>query len=330
MIGARWLTALLLVCGAQAFAAESSQSTAEAMALLQRMSQAARGLNYSGVFVYQVNGRTETSRITHFSDASGEQEKLETLDGPVREVIRIKDEVRCYLPNDKMVVLDRAGSVRFPGRVISMVSALPEHYEMRVGAPVRIAGRDAIQLSLFPRDEFRYGYKLWADKETGLLLRARLVNAKGDVLEHFGFSEIALHITPDKEKVRSRYADQTDWVVVNARGGDVRPDDVSWTFKGVPPGFRQVSSIRRPLRKDGAEAYHAVFSDGLASISVFVEPAVESRGVTPQPSNSGPIGIYKRMYASQMITAIGEVPMAALQAAADGVSLRSKPSRSIR
>ena len=324
MIGARWLAALLLLTGIQAQAAEPASNPADALALLQRMSQAARGLNYSGIFVYQVNGRTETSRVTHFSDASGEQEKLETLDGPVREVVRVKDEVRSYLPNDKMIVLDRAGSVRFPGRVISMVGALTEHYEMRVGSPIRVAGRDAVQLSLFPRDEFRYGYKLWADKETGLLLRARLVNAKGDVLESFGFSEIALNIPLDRDKVRSRYADHGDWLVVNARGGDVRPDEVPWTFK-APSGFRQVSSVRRPLRKDGAEAYHAVFSDGLASISVFVEPAVEARGVTPQPSHSGPIGIYKRMYSNQMITAIGEVPMPALQAIADGVNTRSKP-----
>ena len=116
----------------------------------------------------------------------------------------------------------------------------------------------------------------------------------------------------------------SDWETVNARGVDVRSADVGWIFRDLPPGFRKVSLTRRALHRDSPEAYHAVFSDGLVSISVFIESAASRGGVTPTPSTAGSIGIFKRMNADHMIVTLGEVPMAALRRVAEGVEPRKR------
>ncbi|HEX5125937.1 MAG TPA: MucB/RseB C-terminal domain-containing protein [Rhodocyclaceae bacterium] len=295
---------------------------------LQRMNKASRGINYSGTFVYQSHGRTETSHVVHVVDASGEHEKLETLetpDGQPREVIRTNDEVLSYLPQDRLVIVDRADVGGFPGRLINTMGALSDFYSMHLGDVSRIAGRDAQLLVLEPRDEMRYGHELWADVLTGLLLKARMVNDKTEAVEQFEFNDISIGGYIDHDKIKSRYSHAADWVVVNARGTEVHPEDVNWVFRGLPPGFKQISFVRRPLKREGPEAYHAVFSDGLATISVFVEPSQgRSMSVPPTASLAGSIGIYKRIMAEYQVTTLGEVPMAALKHVAEGVELRKK------
>ncbi|MDB5888263.1 MAG: siderophore-interacting protein [Rhodocyclales bacterium] len=315
---ARILAALMLM--ALAGAAVAQGSSPDATMWLHRMSQASRTLNYSGLFVYQSGGRTESSRITHVVDGSGQQERLETVDGASREVIRNNDEVQTFFPKERLLVIDRAVAGSFPGRAVSVVSGLGDFYVVRLGDVERIAGRDAQAIRLEPRDDMRYGHELWADVATGLLIKARMLRAPGDVVEEFAFSDLLVGPQVDRERVKPRYSRTSDWTILNARGTDLRPDEFGWVFRGLPPGFKQVSLARRPIRKDGPEALHAVFSDGLATISVFIEPnSGRNMSVAPVQSHSGPIGIYKSSKGEVMVTAIGEVPPTALRRVAESV-----------
>lgn len=293
---------------------------------LQRMNQASHALNYTGVFLYQSQGRSETSYIVHLVDASGEHERLETLAGAPREVVRHNEDVQCFLPLDRVVVNDRLLPGRQPGRLISKPAALAEFYNIRLGALARVAGRDTQQLVLEPRDDMRYGHQLWVDLASGLLLRAHMLNEQGTIVEQFSFSEVALGVDIDREKLKPKAARSGDWKVINARGVELLAPDSGWIFRKLPPGFRSVSLLKRPVRRGGENAVHAVFSDGLANVSVFVEAVAEgATGVAQSaPVSGGSTGIYRRVVGDRMVTVLGEVPALALQRIAEGVERRSK------
>jgi sigma-E factor negative regulatory protein RseB len=298
----------------------------DALDWLQRMNQAAKTLNYTGVFVYQSRGRSETSKVTHLADASGEHERLETLDGAPREVVRNNEEVLCYLPAERLVVVDKAGVGRFPERLVARPSTLGENYMVRLGEVGRVAGREAQLILLLPRDEMRYGYQLWADTSTGLLLKARMVGDSSDVIEQFAYTELSLGGPADREKLRPRTVRAPDWQVVNVRGIDLRPEDVPWSFRGLPTGFRLQSIVKRVMHGGSAEALHAVFSDGLANVSVFIEQTGKGSTVPASAStaSTGSTGIFKRMSGDHLVTALGEVPAQTLQRIAEGVEARKK------
>lgn len=291
---------------------------------LQKMNQAARTLNYTGVFVYQSRGRSETSRVMHLADAAGEHERLETLDGSPREVLRNNDEVYCYLPIERLVVVDKAGAGRFPERLVARPSALGENYLVRLGETMRVAGREAQMISLLPRDEMRYGYQMWADAATGLLLKARMMGEASEVIEQFAFTELNLGVTMDRERLRPRANTPTDWRIVNVRGVELRPEDMPWGFKSLPSGFRMTSMVRRPMHGGASEAVHAVFSDGVANVSLFIEAA--AKGSVPKEGvvNSGSTGIFRRLIGDTLITALGEVPALSLRRFAESVEPRKK------
>jgi sigma-E factor negative regulatory protein RseB len=253
-------------------------------------------------------------------DGSGQQERLETVDGGSREVIRNNDEVQTFFPKERLLVIDRAVAGSFPGRAVTVVSGLSDFYVVRMGDVERVAGRDTQSIRLEPRDDMRYGQELWADMATGLLIKARMLRGPNDVVEQFSFSDVLIGPQVDRESVKPRYSRTSDWTVLNARGTDLRADEFGWAFRGLPPGFKQVSLARRPIRRDGPEALHAVFSDGLATVSVFIEPNNgRNMSVAPVQSHAGPISIFKSSKGDVIVTAIGEVPPAALRRIAESV-----------
>ncbi|MDD3354115.1 MucB/RseB C-terminal domain-containing protein [Zoogloea sp.] len=301
-----------------------AQTPADPITWLGRISSAAHKLNYTGTFTYQSGKNVETSRIAHLVDATGEYERLETLDGSPREVVRSNDEVQCALPEQKLLIVDQvAGRRSFPARLPRSPADLAEHYRIRKGEVGRVAGMESQQIILEPKDDMRYGHHLWADAASGLLLRAKLVNDKGEAIEQFGFTEVTIGNTVDKDKVRPRFVRSAEWKVVNARGNDIRMDDIGWTFRNTIPGFRQVVSVLRHTRKDRGQVYHVVFSDGLAAISVFIEP-VSTRSAQSGMSASGAFGIFRRTVGDHLITVLGEVPPQALMRVADGVEMRKR------
>ncbi|MDP5240857.1 MucB/RseB C-terminal domain-containing protein [Uliginosibacterium sp. 31-16] len=298
----------------------------EAHTWLLRMNQASRSLNYSGTFVYQSQGRIETSRIVHLVDASGEHERLETLDGPLREVIRHNEDVQCFLPQDRIVVTDKAVLGRQPGRLITKPATLSEFYSIRLGVQERVAGRDAQQILLEPRDEMRYGHQLWIDVASGLLLKATMLNEHAGTLEQFAFSEVFPGGNIDHEKLKPSVLKTGEWRVINARGVELRPEDLEWSFRKLPPGFRGVSWVKRSVRRGDASTIHAVFSDGLANVSVFIEAAAGSLAGATQsgPVSTGSTGVYRRLVGDRLVTVLGEVPLGALRRIAEGVERRAK------
>ena len=289
---------------------------------LGRIAQAGQRLNYAGTFTYQSGKNFETSRIVHVADENGERERLEVLDGSPREVIRINDEVRCVLPDQKTVIVDRAGVRRgFPATLPTAFAELADNYQINVGIVRRVAGRDAQQLVLIPRDNLRYGYRLWADIGTGLLMKARIIDESGAIIEQFTFNDVTIGGDIDETRLSARYEENDQWRVVSAYGEEIPPEASEWTLgKDAIPGYRLKSVIKRPLGRGHSDILHYVYSDGLASMSVFIKPLDverETEGMTPFAD--GPIHIYRRKVNGYMVTTLGEVPFAAIKRLGDAV-----------
>lgn len=295
-------------------------AAADPLSWLSRIASAAQELNYSGTFIYQSGPISETSRITHVIEDSVEHERLEVLDGSPRKVIRRDGEVWCVLPDRKTVITDRStGQRSFPARLPTELARISENYEVRKEKVSRVAGFDAQLIVLEPRDDLRYGHMLWADIESGLLLKARMVGDDGETVEQFMFSDVRIGdgvVFGDTAKPDFRAG---GWNVVSAQGASVAARDTGWRLATPLPGYELQSVVRRPLGRDERDVMHMVFSDGLASISVFIEPLDASAEAGLGPLASGAINIYRRSADGHLLTALGEVPARALKRLGDAM-----------
>ena len=312
----KWL--LLPLALAAGFA--QAQSTPEALELLRKIHQATQKLSYTGTFVYQQGDQTETSRISRIADAAGGVEKLEALDGTPREVVRTRDTVRCYLPDSQVVKVDRRDARSFPAMLPDELAELERHYRITRGERARVAGLDCESVVLMPRDELRYGHKLCADAASGMLLKARILDSKGEMVEQFTFTQIAIGSVP-RDKVRPRHAARS-WRIVETAATPANLAESGWIVASDLPGFRKVVEVRRKLRESGAVG-QVVYSDGLAAVSVFIEPLSGRSGpVRPGLSNLGAINIVTRELANHVVTVVGEAPTASVQRIAEGVAFK--------
>ena len=290
---------------------------------LQRAATAARQQNYSGTLVYQHAGRAETSRLLHMVDEKGEHEKLVNLDGPAREVIRNNEQVRCYYPDAKIIRVEpRTYRNAFPSLLPQQLDTLAVYYFFRKAETARIAGVETQAVLFEPKDGMRYGHKLWADLNSGLLLKAQLLNERSVPIEQFAFTDIQIGIKLDRDTVRPTFTPPpADWQMRESLPGDVVQQDTGWTVKELPPGFAKVVEGYRTLRGKVGPVAHLVYSDGLVAVSVFVEPTPQA----PQPiglSQTGGINVYSRQLDDHLVTVLGETPGSTVRQIAYSVAHR--------
>jgi len=301
--------ALVLAMGA------AQAQSPETLSWLRKIHEATQRLSYTGTFVYQNGMRSETSRITRYVDAAGDIEKLEVMDGVPREIVRTRDTVRCYLPESRVVKVDRRTERGFPALVPERIMALARHYDLTLGETRRIAGYDCQAVELSPKDNLRYGYRLYADIGSGMLLRAVTLDPGGNEVENFTFTQLTLgNVTRDM--VKPRHAVR-DWRVENSGAELARLD--GWGLAAELPGFRKVTELRRRLG-ESRPVGQMVYSDGLAAVSVFIEPLEARRDpIRTGLSRMGAIHIYTREVANHMVTVVGEAPASSVQRIADSV-----------
>ena len=316
------------LAGAAAFAATSLAVSPyaradDATAWLNRAASAARQLNYIGTIVYQYGPRVETSRLTHLNDAGNEFEKLVNLEGPAREVIRAANEVYCFYPDAKVVRIEpRIFRNAFPSLSAQQQHSLADYYEFKRAEPGRVAGLDVQSYVFEPKDGLRYGHKFWADAATGLLLKARVLNERGDVVEQFAFTDISIGAKVDRSMVRPSWpTPPPDWQVRQIGPGEVETKDTGWVVSRLPAGFVKIAEGFRSLRATRPPVAHLVFSDGLVAVSVFVEPVggtAHSTGLKQE----GAINMYIRQLEDYVVTVLGEAPPVTIRQIALAVTHR--------
>ena len=280
---------------------------------LMKINHAARDLEYDGIFVYQHDTQLEAMHIFHKVENKSVKERLVSLNGAPREIVRDATEVRCYWPdkNSVMVEYRKADAKGFPSILPERMQDLDEYYVLRLGNTERITGRVAQLVIVKPVDQYRYGYHLWADADTGLLLKADLLDTKGAILEQFMFTQINIGIKiPDAALAPGMTGKSMVWY---REDGDTRnvSGKPGWSASRLPRGFRLSAHMTRrlPMRKQPVE--HLVYTDGLAAVSVFIEK--QEKGVKPfmqGPSRMGAVHAMSAQSGDYQITTVGEVPAA--------------------
>ncbi|MQR01696.1 MucB/RseB C-terminal domain-containing protein [Glaciimonas soli] len=321
---------LVLTAQAEGIDANKFADKNEAQTLLKRIQSAAQRLNYSGIFVYQQANQMRASRITHILEGKNEVEKLEVLDGKPREYIRHNEDVICYMPDSKTMLVDkRVTQDVFPAILASIPPDLTDYYNVKIGETGRVAGYDCQAVLLEPKDDMRYGYKLWAEKNTGLLLRAQTLNSKKEIIEQITFTQVGIG-NIDRSRVKASFTNTNGW---NVQRTTMAPTNLNeWTVTGMPPGFKKVRELKRiaidppppnsntaPVRR---EVSQIVFSDGLAAISVFVEPTTQSR--TEGFMQQGALNVIGKRQGDYWLTIVGEVPFAAIKQVSNSIDLKNK------
>jgi len=276
-------------------------------AWLQKIASAAHRINYSGTFVYRHDGYMETSRIVHLSDASGEHEKIEVLDGPARETIRNNDEVVCYMQENKAVIVEKRKAYKsFPALLPEQSSNISENYVIKLGGVERVAGFDCQNVMLEPRDIYRYGHRLCADSASGLLLKASTLNEKNEVVDQFFFTQASIGGNIDQEQLKSKYAIKRP---ASLHAGEAQVDP-GWVINSPPAGFKKIMGLKRAFPGKKFSTNHLVFSDQLAAVSIFIEPLAGIQKPVSGLSRQGAINVYTKSVGEHQVTVLGEVPAA--------------------
>ncbi len=320
---------LVIAAAAMAFAAvpafAGEGAARDGMQWLQRIATASRSQDFSGTFLYQQGNRVDTSRITHYVDGSGnELEKLESLDGPEREIIRRNDEVRCYIPGSKLLRVEkRRGRKAFPDLLPEQVGMLSENYDVRLGGIERVAGLECQIVILEPKDDMRYGHTLCADRETGLLVKAVMVDDAGQVVEQFAFTQVAIGGPIEPAQLKPRFAAAPgDWREERLTPPEI--NDTGWSIGNPPRGFRKVMEMKRPMPGKGLQVTHIVLSDGLVAVSVFIEPLRGDKPPRAGVSRRGSINVFARPVSEHMVTVLGETPVTTVQLIGNSVNHSGK------
>lgn len=315
-----WVGALFALVWLPGLAVAASDAVSnEAFAWLQKMANAARQANYQGIFIYQSGSNIETARITHMVDDSGEHEKIEALDQSPRELIRNNDEVLCYFPDSRSVTVERRKPKKsFPALLPISATELSENYTARLAGQERVSGYDCQVVSLEPKDALRYGYRFWADVASGLIVRATMLNEKGEPIDQYMFTQLAIGGKIDKEQIKPRIAGKR-LIWRNEAPGETTAES-AWAVKQLPAGFRKVTETRRAMPGKKNQVTHSVYSDGLATVSLFVEPLEDATRQRQGVSGQGPINVYSRTLPDAQITVLGEVPPAAVKQIAHSIS----------
>jgi sigma-E factor negative regulatory protein RseB len=286
---------------------------------LARMNDALTSRNYDGTFSHWHGGRVDTLRIIHRVQNGMVSERLVSLDGSGREFIRNGPNLECYLPDRRTVLVEEhAAEAPLVGIRLPAVNEKTEtYYNIREIGHTRINRRDTHIIEVAPKDEYRYGYRLWIDGSTAMPVKTELCDAHGNVIEQLEFADLTVkpHI-PDSAFKPDVATDGFQWVRNSApQGTPEPPGTLAWNAMRLPPGFRMTVRSAQVLPGSAAPVDHLVFTDGFASVSVFVEVTQirATQPSVPQTATVGSSSAFSTVVDGHKITAVGEVPPETVQ-----------------
>ncbi len=302
----KWFLVVLWLTVSPLASAAGSPSPQNWAAWLNRVALAAQQLNYTGTFVYQHGATVDVSRVAHRADGAEEMGKIDVLSGSPHEYVSINDQVFCYVPDGEHVKVEQRKHYKFfPALLPVPATAIAAHYTIKPIGRSTIAGHDCIGVILEPKDDYRFGYQLWADATTGLLLKAVPLDANNNPTGQFVFTQIEIGNAPERGYFKSAYAGKKIVTVGNLPIGD---NQVSWSVKQLPGGFNKVMEANRLLPGKKTPVRQLVYSDGLATVSLFIEPYASVENPMRGLSSQGLVNVYARPLGKYQITVLGEVP----------------------
>jgi len=322
----RWLLPLLLAALPMATVSADSNDNNTGI-WLSRMNTALRILNYEGNFVYIHDNNLGSMRVIHRADGEGGMEHLISLTGPQREVIRDHKEVMSIFPGSHSVLIERRyAATHFPAPIPQAIheNKLIAYYKFKYLGDDRVAGHACKIIDIEPRDNYRYGYRLWLDVNNAMLLRSDLLKQNGEIVERVMFTSISYpREIPDKAFKATEIKPGYIW---NIQGGNEQltaaTANLNWKVAQLPSGFALSMDNVQRLVGTSSPVRHMVFTDGLASVSVFVETAMPGRKELIGPSRMEAVSAFGRQVGNHNITVVGEVPPVTVENIAQAMSLQ--------
>jgi sigma-E factor negative regulatory protein RseB len=284
---------------------------------LQRMDVALTTRNYDGTFSHWQGGRVEMLRLIHRVQDGTVSERLASLDGSGREFIRTGASLACYLPDRRTVLVEQRPAeeslVSFP----TVNDQTASFYDIREVGHTRLNRRDTHVIAVSPKDEYRYGYRLWVDESTAMPLKSQLVDAHGQVIEQIVFASLTLSSRIPDAAFRPDVSTEGFQWLHNDAAPHLQPGAAAldWSVTNLPPGFRMTVRSAQVLPGSAGAVDHLVFTDGFASVSVFVErqPAPSGQPPVPESATVGSSSAFSTVVDGHKITAVGEVPPATVR-----------------
>jgi sigma-E factor negative regulatory protein RseB len=335
---ANWLIPCAVVGALLAALPQRSFAADDPRDWLQKMNQALATRNYDGTFFHLSEGRVETMRIVHRVRAGRVTERLQSLDGSGREFVRNNDELTCYLPDQHTVLVEpRPEHGPFLGSLPQFGADVNEFYRIESLPATHILGRAARVIAVTPKDQYRFGYRLWLDEKTSMPLKTQLCDSSGQVIEQIFFARLDMpESIPDSDLAPSVRTDGMRWVRQGPSNDSAPPALSAYRASELPPGFRLTVAGAQTIGGATVPASHLVYSDGLATVSVFVEaPPTDARGTSvgadaaagepAEPPMQGLARVgsgfaFSTVVQGHQVTAVGEVPAQTVEFIAHSVT----------
>ena len=304
---------------------------------LQKMNKALATRNYDGTFFHISGGRVETMRIVHRVRSGRVTERLQSLDGSGREFVRANDQLTCYLPDQHTVLVEpQQNPGPFLGALPQFDATVSDFYHIEALPEAHILGRAARVIAVNPKDQFRFGYRLWLDEKTSMPLKTQLCDSHGQVIEQIFFARLEMpENIPDSDLAPTVHTDGMRWVRQGPSIDNASGALAAYRASQLPPGFRLTVQGAQTLGGASAPASHLVYSDGLATVSVFVEEqgssdssAPTAADAQPQPPMQGLARVgsgyaFSTVVQGHQVTAVGEVPAQTVEFIAHSVKIYS-------
>ena len=296
---------IALACGFF-LAASTTSYASDLLSMLEKMSAASQSRNYQGTFILRKSNQISTLRVSHGKDERGVWESLEALNGEPRRVILQNKKVISIFPAKKLLTIRQSdATTSLKHKLPDNLAKLTKYYTFHQLHSDRIAGYKTFVLDLEPKDQYRYGYRYWLENDTGMLLRCDILNAKHSVIEQMMFTQ--MHYL-DKPPIAAFKNINLKGYTVQKLGDETKPvNAVNWRVTKPPAGFKYIRSHYRKSLSLPA-LLQLVYSDGLASVSVFIEKLNDKTVHLAGSSALGAIHAYGVQYGDHYITSVGEVP----------------------
>ena len=306
----------------------AADASSQARSILNQMAKAAEGLEYEGTFVSIRGSDVATLRVIHKGGADGERERLTALNGLPKEVIRKGQEVTCISPGDRSVVVDRSPSHQLLGTTLPQpIEKISEFYSFNVLGGDRVAGRPTWVVEIKPKDADRYGYRLWVDTSSHLLLKSTVIDTNNEILEQILFTAIEVPKEIPESLLRPSISGKGyTWYINEAQpvGGSDPNAKAPWQVRWLPRGFtmqdHQVNKVNKMNANNPKPVSHLLLSDGLATVSVFIEKLEKEHESFTGLSSLGAVNTFSTTAHDHLITVVGEVPKATVQQIAVSVA----------
>ena len=275
---------------------------------LVRIHDASRRRAYTGTFVVSVGSDMASARIWHVCDGEQQMERVESLTGAPRSTFRRNNQVVTFFPDTKVARSEEREALgTFPNFLKSNDSAIAEFYNLKVLDSERVAGIDAEAVQLVAKDALRYSYRIWTERKSGLVVKLQTLDATGRVIEQAAFSELNLDAPVKMEKLAAMMNNTAGHKLEQVEMSKTTAIAQGWTMSRGVPGFASMNCFKRP------DTMQWIFSDGLATVSLFIEPFDRKRHTQEGAWAMGATQTLAKRMDDWWLTAVGEVPAPTLK-----------------